>query len=221
MYCVQARARFLDAELYAGAASSECARSSADHEAVSASTTLRACPVARRAEQENPDGFRFCGACGAELGPPVRRREVRKTVTVVFCDVTGSTALGERLDPEAMRRTMGRYFEEIRLIVERHGGTVEKFIGDAVMAVFGIPVAHEDDALRAVRAVAEIRERLEALGEELSAALSGVGERKRVRRRTRFGTFSPQSSCAPARTFAKCKSCSATSTSTRRSATRA
>ena len=67
---------------------------------------------------------------------------------------------------------MGRYFEEIRLIVERHGGTVEKFIGDAVMAVFGIPVAHEDDALRAVRAVAEIRERLTALGEELSVALS-------------------------------------------------
>ena len=60
-------------------------------------------------------------------------------MTVVFCDVTGSTALGERLDPEAMRRTMGRYFEEIRLIVERHGGTVEKFIGDAAMAVFGIP----------------------------------------------------------------------------------
>ena len=93
-------------------------------------------------------------------------------MTVVFCDVTGSTALGERLDPEAMRRTMGRYFEEIRRIVERHGGTVEKFIGDAVMAVFGIPVAHEDDALRAVRAVAEIRERLRALGEELGVALS-------------------------------------------------
>ena len=122
--------------------------------------------------QESPDGFRFCGDCGAALTPAASPREVRKTVTVVFCDVTGSTALGERLDPEAMRRTMGRYFEEIRLIVERHGGTVEKFIGDAAMAVFGIPVAHEDDALRAVRAVAEIRERLTALGDELSVALS-------------------------------------------------
>lgn len=101
---------------------------------------------------------------------PTARREVRKTVTVVFCDVSGSTALGERLDPEAMRRTMGRYFEETRLIVKRHRGTVEKFFGDAVIAVFGIPVAHEDDALRAVRAVAEIRTRLAALGEELSVA---------------------------------------------------
>ncbi len=129
-------------------------------------------PTCQACGQESPEGFRFCGACGAELAPAAAPREVRKTVTVVFCDVTGSTALGERLDPEAMRRTMGRYFEEIRQIVERHGGTVEKFIGDAVMAVFGIPVAHEDDALRAVRAVAEIRERLAALGEELSVALS-------------------------------------------------
>src|SRR5437899_2318980 len=122
--------------------------------------------------QENPDGFRFCGACGAELAPAAIPREQRKTVTVLFCDATGSTALGEQLDPEALRRTMGRYFEEIRRIVERHGGTVEKFIGDAVMAVFGIPVAHEDDALRAVRAAGEIRERIGSLGEELSVALS-------------------------------------------------
>jgi len=122
--------------------------------------------------RESPDGFAFCGACGTAFAPVAAAREVRKVVTVVFCDVSGSTALGERLDPEAMRRTMGRYFEEIRLIVERHGGTVEKFIGDAAMAVFGIPVAHEDDALRAVRAVAEIRDRLASLGEELSVALS-------------------------------------------------
>ncbi|MDH4345738.1 MAG: hypothetical protein OEW31_05340, partial [Thermoleophilia bacterium] len=129
-------------------------------------------PLCAACGQESPDGFRFCPACGAALVEPEMRREQRKVVTVVFCDVTGSTALGERLDPEALRRTMGRYFEEIRAIVERHGGTVEKFIGDAVMAVFGIPVAHEDDALRAVRAVGEIRDRLGALGEELSVALS-------------------------------------------------
>ena len=77
---------------------------------------------------------------------------MRKTVTVVFCDVTGSTALGERLDPESLRRVMARYFDAMRAVIERHGGTVEKFIGDAVMAVFGVPVVHEDDALRAARA---------------------------------------------------------------------
>ena len=66
-------------------------------------------------------------------------REVRKTVTVLFCDVTGSTALGEQTDPEALRALLARYFERMKAIVESHGGTVEKFIGDAVMAVFGIP----------------------------------------------------------------------------------
>ena len=95
--------------------------------------------------------------------------ESRKIVTIVFTDVTGSTALGEQLDPEAMRRVMDRYFAEMRTVLERHGGTVEKFIGDAVMAVFGIPVVHEDDALRALRAASEMRERLAALNSELSA----------------------------------------------------
>ena len=84
-------------------------------------------------------------------------REVRKTVTVLFCDVVGSTALGERVDTEPLRRLMGNYYEQMRAIVERHGGTVEKFIGDAVMAVFGVPQSHEDDALRAVRASAEMQ----------------------------------------------------------------
>jgi class 3 adenylate cyclase/tetratricopeptide (TPR) repeat protein len=91
----------------------------------------------------------------------------RRTVTVLFCDITDSTPLGERLDPEALRHVMERYFEEMRSVVERHGGVVEKFIGDAVMAVFGIPQLHEDDALRAVRASAEMREALARLNDEL------------------------------------------------------
>src|SRR5918997_5817914 len=91
----------------------------------------------------------------------------RKTVTVVFCDLANSTPLGEALDPEVMRAVMERYFEVISRELERHGGTVEKFIGDAVMAVFGIPTAHDDDALRAVRAAIDIRTSLAELNEEL------------------------------------------------------
>jgi len=98
---------------------------------------------------------------------PESRRETRKTVTVVFVDVTGSTALGERLDPERVRRLMRDYFNATREVLERHGGTVEKFIGDAVMAVFGVPVVHEDDALRAVRAALEMRDRVRVLNEQL------------------------------------------------------
>jgi class 3 adenylate cyclase/tetratricopeptide (TPR) repeat protein len=118
--------------------------------------------------ETNPERARFCLNCGAPLAeqaPP--GGEVRKTVTVVFSDVTGSTAMGERLDPETLRRVMTRYFDEMRDAVEAHGGTVEKFIGDAVMAVFGIPRLHEDDALRAVRAAADMRERLGVLNDEL------------------------------------------------------
>jgi class 3 adenylate cyclase/tetratricopeptide (TPR) repeat protein len=117
--------------------------------------------------QENPEGFRFCGSCGTELAATAPAREVRKTVTILFCDVTGSTAMGERLDPESTRRVMSRYFDEMRAAIERHGGTVEKFIGDAVMAVFGIPVVHEDDALRAVRAASDMRAALGELNDEL------------------------------------------------------
>jgi class 3 adenylate cyclase len=91
----------------------------------------------------------------------------RKTVTVLFCDVTGSTALGERLDPESFRLVMRGYFDTARRVIEHHGGTVEKFIGDAVMAVFGVPVLHEDDALRAVRAAVGLREELSLLNAQL------------------------------------------------------
>src|SRR3954447_18904242 len=112
----------------------------------------------------NRDGARFCDSCAAALSEPLLVGEQRKTVTVLFCDVAGSTALGERLDPEALRLVLARYFERMKAIVEYHGGTVEKFIGDAVMAVFGVPVVHEDDALRALRAAVEMREAFPELG---------------------------------------------------------
>jgi class 3 adenylate cyclase/predicted ATPase len=95
----------------------------------------------------------------------------RKTVSVLFCDLADSTALGERLDPEPLRELMGRWYDEMRTAVERHGGTVEKFVGDAVMAVFGLPRAHEDDALRAVRAAIDMQTAVE----QLNASLSGRG----------------------------------------------
>src|SRR3954471_15336386 len=117
---------------------------------------------------ENREGARFCDSCGAALAEPAPARELRKVVTVLFCDVTGSTALGEQIDPESLRRVMARYFEVAKDVVERHGGTVEKFIGDAVMAVFGVPAVHEDDALRAVRAAAELRDALATLNAELA-----------------------------------------------------
>ena len=116
---------------------------------------------------ESRDEARFCDACGAALAAEPAR-EARKTVTVLFCDVTGSTQLGEQLDPESLRRVMARYFEVAKDVIERHGGAVEKFIGDAVMAVFGVPAVHEDDALRAVRAAAELRDALGGLNAELA-----------------------------------------------------
>jgi class 3 adenylate cyclase len=113
---------------------------------------------------ENREGARFCDACGSSLDMAAPVREMRKTVTVVFCDVTGSTELGSSTDPEALRTLLARYFERMKGIVETHGGSVEKFIGDAVMAVFGVPVSHEDDALRACRAAVEMREVFPELG---------------------------------------------------------
>ena len=124
--------------------------------------------VCSRCGEENSEQAPFCQACASPLsGSNDFAGGMRKTVTTVFCDVVGSTALGERVDPETLRGAMNRYFQEIGTILERHGGTVEKFIGDAVMAVFGIPTSHEDDALRAVRAAAEIRDSLASLNEGL------------------------------------------------------
>ena len=95
----------------------------------------------------NPDGAKFCSSCGQPFAAPIERRRARRTVSIVFSDITGSTDIGERLDPESINNVMRRYSDEMRNALERNGGTVEKFIGDAVMAVFGVPVAHEDDAL--------------------------------------------------------------------------
>src|SRR6478672_6868850 len=113
---------------------------------------------------ELPEGAKFCLECGAPVAPAAAPREQRKTVTVLFCDLTGSTELGESLDSERLRALLARYFARMQAIVERHGGTVEKFVGDAVMAVFGVPVVHEDDALRACRAAVEMRDALPELG---------------------------------------------------------
>ncbi len=117
--------------------------------------------------EENPARFRLCGFCGTELAPALPPQEVRKVVTVVFSDLKGSTSLGEALDSESLREVMSRYFEEMRIVLERHGGTVEKYIGDAIMAVFGLPRVQEDDALRAVRAAYEMQQALAELNGEL------------------------------------------------------
>src|SRR6476646_3881691 len=121
--------------------------------------------------EENPERARFCLNCGTSLtsaGPAAS--EVRKTVTVLFADIVSSTSRGEQTDPESTRRLLARYFDTMRRVIERHEGTVEKFIGDAVMAVSGIPTLHEDDALRAVRAASEIRSAIELLNQELAGS---------------------------------------------------
>jgi class 3 adenylate cyclase/tetratricopeptide (TPR) repeat protein len=122
--------------------------------------------------EENPERFRHCGYCGAQLTRPVgteAAEEVRKTVTVVFCDLKDSTSLGEKLDSESLREVLDVYFSAMRQVLERHGGTVEKYIGDAIMAVFGLPRLHEDDALRAVRAAFEMGTVLQELNVRLQA----------------------------------------------------
>ena len=117
--------------------------------------------------EENPPKFRLCGFCGTPLKQASPPHEVRKTVTIIFCDLKNSTALGERLDPEALHEVKARYFNAMATEINRHGGKIEKYIGDAIMAVFGLPRAHEDDALRAVRAVTGMQAALGRVNEDL------------------------------------------------------
>jgi class 3 adenylate cyclase len=123
-----------------------------------------------RCQGELPADARFCPSCGEKVLLE-RGLEMRKTVTVVFCDLVGSTALSLRLDPEPLRTLMLRYFALMRACLQRHGGVVEKYIGDAVMAVFGVPAVHEDDALRAVRAADQMREALSDFNREVARDL--------------------------------------------------
>jgi len=126
---------------------------------------VRTCPACG---EKNSERARFCQACATPLPESVEpTAEVRKVVTIVFADMAGSTQIGEKLDPEALRRVQARYFDAMAAVIERHGGTVEKYIGDAVMAVFGIPRLHEDDAVRAVRAAHGMQAGLSALNDEL------------------------------------------------------
>jgi class 3 adenylate cyclase/tetratricopeptide (TPR) repeat protein len=119
--------------------------------------------------EENPDRFRLCGFCGTPFAAPEAPQDVRKTVTVVFSDLVGSTSLAESMDSESLRELLQRYFEAMQAVLEQHGGAVEKFIGDAIMAVFGLPKLREDDALRAVTAALEMQETLTALNAELES----------------------------------------------------
>ena len=119
------------------------------------------CPNCKR---ENPDDAAFCNACGTPLDKPAAREE-RKIVTVLFVDLVGFTARAEQLDPEDVRAILNPYYTRLRSEIEVFGGTVEKFIGDAVMAVFGAPVAHGDDPERAVRAALAVRDAVAEMNE--------------------------------------------------------
>jgi class 3 adenylate cyclase len=130
---------------------------------------MAACPSCGK---EVPGEFPFCPFCGVPLGPAATAGEERKVVTCLFCDLVGFTARAERLDPEDVRAMLAPYHARVRAELERHGGTVEKFIGDAVMAVFGAPAAHEDDPERAVRAALAIRDSARDDGIELRIGIA-------------------------------------------------
>ena len=118
-------------------------------------------------QAESSPRFRVCGQCGSQLSADRPPEEIRRLATVVTSDLKGSTALGERLDPESLREVLTRYFDEMRVVFESHGGTIEKIIGDAIVAVFGLPTQRDDDALRAVQAAAESLRVLAVLNDQL------------------------------------------------------
>ena len=124
---------------------------------------MKGCPACG---EQNPDHAKFCMACTAPLAEPPPQREERKVVTVLFADLAGFTNRSEAMDVEDVRGTLQPYHQLLRRELERFGGTVEKFIGDAVMALFGAPTAHEDDAERAVRAALSIQDAVARLREE-------------------------------------------------------
>ena len=142
----------------------------------------RACPTCGL---PNPSSNRFCPGCGSALdgageaaAPAAGSASERRLVSVLFADLVGFTTLSEHRDPEEVRELLSRYFERCRSLIERYGGTVEKFIGDAVMAVWGSPIAREDDAERAVRAALALTSAVTQLGEAV-----GMAEPERPRRR--------------------------------------
>lgn len=124
------------------------------------------CP---RCQFENPTGMKFCGNCGAQLPQATRASGERRRVTILFADVSGFTTMSEQLDPEDIYLLMNRCYERMGQILEQHGGTVDKFIGDCIMALFGAPVAHENDPERAVRAALAMQEELRRFNQELEA----------------------------------------------------
>jgi class 3 adenylate cyclase/tetratricopeptide (TPR) repeat protein len=126
----------------------------------------RRMPICPTCAQENPDIAKFCLACGSPLAAPQPTSEERKLITVLFTDIVGSTAKAEQMDPEDVRARLAPYYVRLRTELERFGGTVEKFIGDAVVALFGAPVAHEDDPERAVRAAFAVCQAIDELNEE-------------------------------------------------------
>jgi class 3 adenylate cyclase len=130
---------------------------------------------------QSPDGFRFCPVCGLALADASQASvtEERRVITALFCDLVGFAATSEAADPEDVDRMLSGYAAMARREIERHGGVVEKFIGDAVVGVFGIPITHEDDALRAVRAGLDICTRAADLN-----GLSGAAVRLRVGRKS-------------------------------------